>query len=306
MEEISKIALYTITLVLLTWSNLARSEVLYFIDAHSQVDHNIDLTEIAGLMQLAGIRKTILAARRKRKSEEIAAFASAHPELVIASVRTKGREYKENSRRYYRMLHRQVDSGLYHAMAEVLLYHAMKGDLADEVVVYPDDERVQAALEGAKKNHWPLVLHIEFASLGIGQRQKFFNGLEKFLDHHSDYPVALIHMGQLSAPNVKKLIERHGNIYFLTSHSNTVAVNRSNQPWINMFEGPALKQEWENLVVAHPDRFIFAIDNVWPEHWRNGYKEQVQIWREALGRIPASVAHAVAHGNAELLWRIKK
>jgi len=56
--------------------------------------------------------------------------------------------------------------------------------------------------------------------------------------------------------------------------------------------------------MAHPERFVFALDNVWLQHWDAFYLEQIKQWRQALADVPPSVAHAVAHGNAERLWRL--
>ena len=67
----------------------------------------------------------------------------------------------------------------YHAIAEVLLYHAKKGAKAPEVIVYPDDKRVHAALNYAIENNWPFVVHIEFASLHGEMRKKFMRGLDR-------------------------------------------------------------------------------------------------------------------------------
>lgn len=294
-----------VTLIFLLWSACAHSEELYFIDAHSQADYNIELESIVELMNKAGIKKTILSARGKRQSKEIADLAEAYPDQIIAAVRTKSKHYNRNTGKYYKKLAKEVNSGRFSAMAELLLYHAQKGDLAEEVVVYPDDERVKAAFEAARKNGWPLVLHIEFASLNATQRENYFIALKSFLEQNPDYPIALIHMGQLDAMEVKKLIEKHSNIHFLTSHSNPVAVTRSNQPWTNMFREGVLTPEWEALMVAHPKRFVFALDNVWSEQWLNGYKEQVSLWKKALNKLPPDAAHAVAHGNAESLWKLK-
>lgn len=294
-----------LTFLFLFWSAYAHSEDLYFVDAHSQADHNIELANIVELMSDAGVKKTILAARGKRKSNEIAELAEAYPDQIVASVRTKSKHYKRNTKKYYKKLSKHINSGRFNAMAELLLYHAQKGDLAEEVVIYPDDERVKAAFDGAEENSWPFVLHIEFASLSGSQRKKYFTALEEFLEQHSDYPIALIHMGQLDVTEVKRLIDKHANIYFLTSHSNPIAAARSNQPWINMFKDDVLAPEWEALIIANPKRFIFALDNVWPEQWRNEYKEQVSLWREALSKLPPDTANAVAHGNAESLWKLK-
>jgi predicted TIM-barrel fold metal-dependent hydrolase len=293
-----------LTALAMCWHAKAFGEALYFVDAHSQVDHNIALESVVSLMKEAGVKTTILAARGKREPREIANLAEKYPGRVVAAVRTKGKPYQRNSSDYYRELSEQLDSGRFGAMAEVLLYHARKGGKADKVMVFPDDERVAAAFEGARKRGWPFVLHIEFASLGGGKRKQYWAALKRFLARHSDHPVVLIHMGQLDASRVEKLIDACPNVYFLTSHSNPVATGRSGQPWVNMFSNGVLAPEWEALLVARRERFIFALDNVWAEQWRKGYREQVLLWRQALDELPPDVAAAVAHGNAESLWNL--
>jgi len=293
------------SLLLMFWTASTQSEELYFIDAHSQVDSDISLEDIVGLMKEAGISKTILAARGKRKSRDVAELAESYPDQVVAAVRTKSKHYINNTQKYYQKLSKQLKSGRYNAMAEILLYHAQKGDRAGKVEVYPDDERVQFAFRNAEKYVWPFIIHIEFAALSGSQREKYFSAMEMFLAQHPDHPIALIHMGQLPAADAKRLIEKHANIYFLTSHCNPVAISQSNQPWVNLFTNDELAPEWKSLITENPTRFVFALDNVWPEQWHNGYKEQVTLWRNALSRLPPEVAHAVAHSNAEVLWRLK-
>lgn len=109
-------------------------------------------------------------------------------------------------------------------------------------------------------------------------------------------------MGELDAKDVRHLIETHPNIHFNTAMSNPVVVKRSAQPLVNLFKGNALKAEWKELFVLHPDRFILGFDNVFAGHWRKLYLKQVALWREAPKDLPVDVAHAIAHGNAEKLW----
>ena len=278
---------------------------LYFIDAHSQVDDDIGRDELIRRMTAAGISKSILSSRRQRSAFDMADWAEQSPDKIVASVRVKGKPYSKRSAKYYKKLEKQLNSGRFHAMSEVLLYHAQKGDQAGEVIAYPDDPRVTAALAAAKSKGWPLVIHIEFASLSGGMREKFYNKMQTMLQVNPDQPFALNHMGQLDAETVADLLARHNNLYFLTAHCNPLAVKRSNQPWVNMFQGRHLAPAWQALMIKYPDRFIFALDNVWAEQWRNGYKEQVDLWREALQPLPVEVAQALAHGNAERLWKLK-
>ena len=188
-------------------------------------------------------------------------------------------------------------------MGEVLMYHAQKGAKAPEIVVYPRDERVQAALREALERDWPFVVHIEFNAAG-DQRDVFMAQLKEMLTQYPDHPFVMIHMGQLDHFAVRNLINSYDNIYFITSRSNPVKVSQSRQPWVNMFDGKRLSADWRQLMVDHPDRFILGFDNVWPEHWGQYYLAQVKLWRKAMKKLPLDVAHAFAHGNAERLWRL--
>lgn len=107
---------------------------LYFIDAHSQADSEQVLQRVITLMDRAGVRRTILSARRGMTSNDIATFAEQHPDRITASVRTKGRAYEENASGYYKTLERDVGSGRFGAISELLMYHAPKGNKAPEVV----------------------------------------------------------------------------------------------------------------------------------------------------------------------------
>jgi predicted TIM-barrel fold metal-dependent hydrolase len=256
-------------------------------------------------MDEAGVYCTILSARAERKSEDIVAFADEQVKRIVPAVRTKSGAYNKNHPKYYKKLRNQLNSGRFKAMAEILLYHARKGDKAPEVVVYPNDKRVQFALDKAIKNRWPFVIHIEFQSLGGRKRQRFMNEMEEMLKAHSEHPFALNHMGQLKVAEVRRLIKNHENIYFLTAHTNPFIIRHSNQPWVSIFKDETLAPEWKELLSQYPGTFIFALDNVWDRHWKEFYLDQIKYWRKAMADLLPDIAHAVAHGNAERLWGIK-
>src|SRR3972149_2323874 len=93
----------------------------------------------------------------------------------------------------------------------------------------------------------------------------------------------------------------------MTSQATPVTAEER-QPWINMFDvsGYRLTQEWEQLVIDHPNRFILGFDNVYREHWSepDRYLDQIAFWRKELKWLRVDVAEAVAHGNAERLWNL--
>lgn len=286
----------------------AGADKIRLIDAHSQYDRDVDPEDIIRLMDEGGISRVILAARGKVKARDLIAFARSHPGRITPAVRTKGGIYRRNHPRYYQRLKNHLAKPEFGAMAEVLMWHAEKGNpdrpKAPEVVVHPEDERVQVALRAAIERGWPFIIHIEFAGAG-SDRDGFMAEFEALLARHPEHPFALIHMGQLEAKDVRRLIETHKNIHFLTSHANPIITGNSRQPWIDMFDDESLTPAWKDLMSQYPDRFILAFDNVWAHHWStNYYLRQIALWRKALTALPHEAAHAIAHGNAERLWRL--
>lgn len=285
--------------------NKVHAQNIYFVDAHSQFDQEVVGSFIIKRMDEGGVYKTILASRRHRKPGDAVKLAKNYPQRIVASVRTKGTPYANNSAKYYKQLKQQVESGKFGAMAELLVFHAQKGDKAEQVKIPLDDRRVQVALKYAKQEGWPFVVHIEFASLKGKERENYMVQLNNFLDANTSYPIALSHMGQLPSDDVAALIKTHSNIYFLTSHADPVSAENATQPWINMMAGDKFKPQWKQLIISYPDRFIFAIDNVWEFQWQDTYMRHIKVWRSALADLPPDVVNAVAHGNAEKLWKLE-
>jgi len=262
-------------------------------------------------MDKGGISRTILSAGVTSKRgilspKELVSLANNHSGRIILAVRTKGGAYVRNEKSYYDLLNMQMATEQYGAMAEVLVYHAQKSGhsrKAPEIVVYPDDKRVQTALNYSLEKKWPFVIHIEFAAAGT-RYDEFMTKLEETLSLYPEHPFVLIHMGQLTHSAVSQLIEKYPNIYFITSHSNPVTLRRYRQHWTNLFQGNNLSADWEQLIITYPDRFILGFDMVWPDDWGQFYFDTIAIWREAIKELPAEVAYALTRGNAENLWHL--
>lgn len=271
------------------------------IDAHSQVDQYVELEKVIQLMDQGGVACTILSTRGTVRPEELVSFADNYQGRIIPAVRTKGYMQKEGDE-YYKLLKKQVNMHQYGAMAEVLMYHAQKGELAPLIVVQPDDEMVQAALDYALGQKWPFIAHIEFAAAG-SLRDVFMTKFEALLVRYPEHPFVLIHMGQLDCDGVRRLIEAHPNIYFITARTTNIVY-----PYYlptKMFDGDHLSTDWKQLMIEYPDRFIMGFDMVWARDWGQFYLYEIALWREAIKELPVEVAHAFAHGNAERLWHLQ-
>ena len=272
---------------------------LYFVDAHSQMDNNVDEERVISLMDHAGIYRTNLSHHLLRTFSSLLDFGKQNPERINPAVRTKGRDtpYPSN-------VPLQMKQKGFGAMAEVMLFHGSGGGEYKEVRVNFDDSLVREAFEAARSKGWPFIIHIEFASLSGDARQQYMEMLEKFVIKYRDYPFVMIHMAQLEAEPVRRLLAAHSNLHFMTSHSSP-PYQKGSKPFINMFNDMSLKREWKQLIADYPDRFVFAMDNVFSKNWvPSGYLKKMTLWWRALGELPDELAHAVAHGNAERLWKL--
>lgn len=282
------------------------NQEMYFIDAHSQIDHEVSgINLVLERMADNNVKTTLLATRGKRNWRDILEWNSSHSDKIIPLIRTKGKHYQNNSREYYKSIKRQIETGKFQGPAEILIYHVQKGHKAPEVAVDLTDKRVSILLDVALANDWPFIIHIEFASLYGDKRKQHMNDLKELLNKYPNHPFALIHMGQLQPDEVSNLLGNYSNLHFITSHADPLTVNNSRQPWVNIFEGYQFKKAWKTLFIAYPEKFIFALDNVWASQWEYSYNEKMEYWRKALSKIPQSTSRLIAHGNAERLWNLK-
>jgi len=216
--------------------------------------------------------------------------------------------------------------------AEVLVQHAENNQknvvtkgLSNMTLGSPE---IQRTFSLVLKHGKPLIVHIEtqdFATL----KDQTLNDLERLLQQVAPIPVILMHMAQLPATDVQRLIDRHRNVYFFTSTAdplNQKGIERRARQgeigqvgWIDMFDvfadwgvkNPAplysrsvWKSEWKLLIEAHPDRFVFAIDSVYADPWKFKHAIKVAFWRRRLGELDPAVAQAVACENAKILWAL--
>lgn len=304
-------------------SAVTASEV-YFVDAHSQFDEKVvlkigtnpvvyDYETIKMRMVDNNVKNIVISTRGARSPNAAAPNPAYEPyfsECVTPAVRSKNWRYNKdgNYLEFEPWFNAQVNSGNFSALAEALIYHASKKDGEIPAIIIPDfdtDDRVQLVINTGVTYGWPVILHFEFGSIPPNEKQIYRDKLEAVLDAHPNHPFVLIHMAQMGIGDVMRLILRHDNVYFLTSHSDPVSIAASEQPWTNLFKGDVLAPQWRNAFIHFPDRFIFAIDTVFEHHWSaEVYDAKMEYWRSAVADLPSEVAHKFAHGNAERLWGI--
>ena len=78
----------------------AAADPIPLIDAHSQVDHKVDLARIVPLLDEAGISRMILSIRGPIGFEAVIDLAAQHPARITPAVRTKSWHYERNTSKY--------------------------------------------------------------------------------------------------------------------------------------------------------------------------------------------------------------
>jgi predicted TIM-barrel fold metal-dependent hydrolase len=279
---------------------------LYFIDAHSQMDHRVDEERVISLMDHGGVYRTFLSSHLKRDPLEIVSFSKEYPDRILPSVRVKGRGYQNMKGDFSARLTKQANNSDFKAMAEVLIWHDSMGGRFQEIRTDFDDDQVLEALKVAAHKGWPFIVHIEFNSLSDDDRKSYMNKLKIFLNTNPKQPVILIHMAQLESDSVKALLDEFPNVYFMTGHAMNKK-GKAGKPFINMFKKQRLAPQWKRLMVEYPEHFIFALDMVFSKWWnpKKYLKKGMTWWWKGLSELPDEVAHAVAHGNAERLWNVE-
>jgi predicted TIM-barrel fold metal-dependent hydrolase len=231
---------------------------------------------------------------------EVVRAAEQYPGRFIPAIDSKATTEAISLRR----VESEINSGRFQAVGEVLIYHEAKPYAHAERFTYTfDTPFIARTLDYAFANHWPAIVHIEFASMSDTERPAYQKMLEDALAAHPDNAFLLNNLGTLTPELAATLLAAHPNLYLLTSTTTPYAIN-DHPHWTNMFRNRSLNAAWTQVVERYPDRFLCAFDNVTAGRWQHTYLQDVDLWRDALGALPPDVARALAHGNAERLWHL--
>jgi predicted TIM-barrel fold metal-dependent hydrolase len=292
----------------------APAQSIPIIDAHSQFDQFVELSEVKKLLDQGQISRVILSDRSTKnidRGKELLALAAKYPDRITPAVRTKPGTLL-SAAAYALYLERQAQNPAYGALAEVISTHAaMRNqyfELAKDVETLPSDALIQAAVKLAEKKNWPFLIHIEFRRIGK-RKSLFMEQLEALVAAHPTLPIGLMHIGQLDASDADRLTKKYANLFFTLSMTNPVILRRAEvadpgRGWTDIFDGNRLKPEWRQIIFSYPERFVLAFDNVFKQQWGPIYLQQIGFWRTVLSTLPASTAHAIAHQSAERLWHL--
>ena len=179
-----------------------------------------------------------------------------------------------------------------------------------------------------------MILHLELDDYET-RAAKILDQLHRLLWQNPGRNFVLIHLAQATPSEqseAENLIEKHENIYFMTTSADaftSIAVARTLRGtrkaqvgWANLFNDPPKPapykgwladylptmrwdDDWKRLVETHPERFVYAVENVFGQHWTKRYLPKLKIWRKAFSLLPRNAARMVACDNAKRLWKLE-
>ena len=186
-----------------------------------------------------------------------------------------------------------LEKGLYHGVGEV---HFMNGFLPKT-----DNEIFQQLIHLARKHDVPMLIHIDSSN------EVTFKNL---CEANPDIRLIFAHAGgELNAGHIVKIIEACPNVWIDFA---------ARDPWRYgglTKEDNTLLDDWRELVIRHPDRFITGTDPVWKvtrwstwdssdEGWSHYHRlhEYHMSW---LDDLPEDVRNKIAWENTQrLLGRV--
>ena len=218
--------------------------------------------------------------------------------------------------------------------AEILVQHAAHdtkqlryGGLSLDL----ESERIEGAIALAFDRQVPVILHLELED-DKKHAAKILDQLHRLLSQNAGQNFVLIHLAQATPSEAENLIDKHENIHFITTSADaftSIAVAQTQRGkrkaqvgWANMFNDPPKDapykgwladylptmqwdDDWKRLIETHPERFVFAVENVFGPHWTKRYLPKLKMWRMALSLLSEKAARMVACANAKRLWKLE-
>lgn len=177
---------------------------------------------------------------------------------------------------------------------------AKRGEMDRDVHIPIDGPIGQRVFGMSETTGLPFQIHYEI-------EDELLAPLEQMLERHPKAKVIWCHLAQIryieraaryTPAYVDALIKRFPNLYFDTAFgdaSSAYPLSKQRQARVWAGDG-SLKAEWRDLIAAHPQRFLSALDLGGDRLGR--IDEYDQKHRSFLQRLPAETRHQVAYRSA--------
>lgn len=284
---------------------------LPLVDVHNHFIPGMTAETMVGLMDQAGIQKTVLMANRIAwnrpmgwEDDLVLDIYRTNPQRFIPFLTTvrRGGVPLSDFARYVEYVEGQLKTGQFKGMGEFMVKHfaiAGSADVAAPELSEPADSPYMLEMMrlGAKYGV-PLVFHMETTSDSVAalDRALTANPRTKVIWAHQN-PVKMgggpeaRYARQADPDQIGALLDKHSNLYA------DISVG-----FETLYQGPedrSLPPKWVRLYEKYSDRFMIGLDLATNTMWERGYLPRTARIRGWLSQLKPETARKLATQNIE-------
>jgi hypothetical protein len=242
---------------------------------HYNQSHSDQLTpaQIIGILKRNNIELAVVTSNPASLSLEL---QKAAPEQIIPLLGVYAdHEDKQNWHRQANLVTQVkqiIPSGAYYGIGELHLFAEHRHSPVFKQIVTL-----------ATRHHLPLLMHCDPVVI------------DTLFEHEPDARVIWAHAGAYPYPALlRDYLARYPDLYIdLSMRNERIAPNNQ------------LDNEWENLFMEYPDRFMAGVDTFSSRRWHDysGYAEQTRAW---LAQLPDDIARQIRIENTRRVYQDRK
>ena len=279
------------------------------VDAHGHTVRGLTADRAISLMDMAGISHMVLMARGRNDALTTEIYRQA-PQRILPFVSTMYPGWHRQDWRVLSFAERQLDTGIFKGIGEVMLRYFGIPSKNEPVVNVPADSPFIRKLSDIVERHDAvMIVHME-------PEPEAVRSLENLLDYNRKLKLIWAHCGTVGRiglqtighADIGALMDRHPNLYTDIAGVQPVSVAPSGgmrRPPITD-DGGTLLPRFKELLARHSDRVLFGLDTPWIECWA---EEPFKRWVKWADKVVAQfedtgVAERIMHQNAARLFNL--
>lgn len=306
-------------------SSVSPSDVqLSIVDAHGHLNGDMSVEQLIGLMDQAGVSRTVLMARYYKSkrgmgyaSDELALeYSKKYPGRFIPFIAGQ-RGALHDQRRwlepdyiaedFLKEVETKLKSEDFYGIGELIICHYAydrgDGQGGGEHDIPVDTPLMRHLADLAGRYRGPLLIHAE-------GEPEVVSGMDSLLNYNPKTRVIWAHnCGRSSVEVIRKMLTGHPNLYCDLGGMLNAGYGRywpKRTPWMFLIEDGSYHfyPEMKTLYEAFPERFLIGTDCAHTPALKN-YLKRVKRFRELLSELSPETARRLAFQNAEELFTKK-
>ena len=279
------------------------------VDVHGHTVRGLTADRVISLMDKAGISHMVLMAWPRNDSLTFEIYKQ-YPERILPFVSSMGRAWNRQDERVLSYTEKQLRSGIFRGVGEVMLrYYGKPLENESETNIPADSPFIKKLSDIVENYNAVMLVHMEPEAEAV-------SSLENLLNYNKKLRLIWAHLGQLSRvgqktpghSDIATLMDRHPNLYTDMSNGQpkSVAPSVKYRRFPITDDSGKLFPKIKELLKKHSDRVLFGLDTPYIDCWaEEPFKQWVKWADKVVAQLKDSEdAERIMHKNAEKLFNI--